>query len=57
MDIDSLTSDELHALLIFLEDYFNIDTVEEHLAKNLFSAYIKMNKVKKQWDEAMAYTE
>ena len=57
MDIDSLTSDELHALLIFLEDYFNIDTVEENLAKNLFSAYIKMNKAKKQWDEAMAYTE
>ena len=60
MDINSLTSGELYALLVFLEDYFNIDTVskyEEYLAINLFSAYIKINKAKKQWDEAMAYTE
>lgn len=57
MDIDSLTSDELYALLIFLEEYFNVYTVEENLAKNLFSAYIKMNRAKKEWDEAMAYTE
>lgn len=56
----TLTNGELYALLIFLADYFNIDTVskyEEHLAKNLFSAYIKINKAKKQWDEAMGYTE
>lgn len=59
MDIN-LTSGELYALLIFLADYFNIDIVlkyEEHLTKNLFSAYIKIIKAKKQWDEAMAYTE
>lgn len=59
MDIN-LTSGELYALLIFLADYFKIDIVlkyEENLVKNLFSAYIKIIKAKKQWDEAMGYTE
>ena len=54
MDINSLTSGELYALLVFLEDFFYIDTVskyEEYLAINLFSAYIKKIELSNNLDQ------
>ncbi len=51
---------EIKALLTFLEDYVNKDNLsiyESALPRHLFLAYIKLQKAKNEWEEAMSYTE
>lgn len=60
MDINALTKLQLEALLLFLKDNINITNLsdyENYIVKNLFFAFLKLQKEEDKWQEAMAYTE
>ena len=60
MDSTKLNIFEIRALLAFLEDYVNKDSLSIYdgaLPRHLFLAYIKLQKAKAEWEEAMAYSD
>lgn len=60
MDSIKLNIFEIKALLTFLNDYINRDNLsiyEGTLPRHLFLAYVKLQKTKDKWEEAMSYTE
>lgn len=60
MDYIKLTALEVEALIEFLKDNINSETIstqEGAMPRLLLLAFIKLQKAKEQWDEAMKYTE
>ncbi len=59
MDID-FTFFEVDALLEFLKEYVsreNLSIYEGAMPRQLFLAFLKLQKAKDTWEEAMKYTE
>lgn len=59
MDID-FTPFEVDALLEFLKEYVsrnNLSIYEGAMPRYLFLAFLKLQKAKDTWEEAMKYTE
>ena len=51
---------ERQALLTFLKDYINCDSLSTYLGvqvKHLFVAYLKLQKEQEEWEDAMKYSE
>ena len=60
MDYIKLTALEVEALIEFLKDNINSETIstqEGAMSRLLLLAFMKLLKAKEQWDEAMKYTE
>lgn len=60
MDTNSLTKNQLEALLLFLKDNINIKNLskyQNYTIKYLFFAFLKLQKEGDEWQEAMNYTE
>lgn len=58
MEPIKFTPFEVEALIIFLKDNIDKDSISDGaMPRFLLLAYIKLQKAKEQWEEAMKYTE
>ena len=60
MEPIKLNQFEVEALITFLKDYTNEKNLSAYtgaMPRYLFLAFIKLQKAKEQWEEAIRYTE